>query len=142
VVAPRDTFTGVGVGRKACSETGEAIRWGHFFSWRGGGHLFDVGPASTPLSEPINQLDAVLGTWGRESRLPLSHSPGFIRSNGLPMTSEHPGWLRRRLGPHLPDAYKRPASSARDPARSESLATARPVLARDVGNERAGARSA
>jgi hypothetical protein len=30
-VAPRDTFTGVGVGRKAGSEAGEAIRWGHSF---------------------------------------------------------------------------------------------------------------
>jgi hypothetical protein len=30
-VAPRDTFTGVGVGRKTGSEAGEAIRWGHFF---------------------------------------------------------------------------------------------------------------
>ena len=28
-MAPRDTFTGVGVGRKAGSEAGEAIRWGH-----------------------------------------------------------------------------------------------------------------
>jgi len=32
VVAPRDTFNGVGVGRKAGSEVGEAVRWGHFFS--------------------------------------------------------------------------------------------------------------
>jgi hypothetical protein len=31
-VAPRDTFNGVGVGRKTCSEVEEAIRWGHFFS--------------------------------------------------------------------------------------------------------------
>lgn len=30
-MAPRETFNGVGVGRKAGSETGEAIRWGHFF---------------------------------------------------------------------------------------------------------------
>src|SRR5438132_9276324 len=30
VTAPRDTFTGVGVGRKTGSEAGEAIRWGHF----------------------------------------------------------------------------------------------------------------
>lgn len=30
-MAPRDTFTGVGVGRKAGSEAGEAIRWGHSF---------------------------------------------------------------------------------------------------------------
>ncbi len=28
-MAPRDTFNGVGVGRKAGSEAGEAIRWGH-----------------------------------------------------------------------------------------------------------------
>ncbi len=34
MVAPRDTFTGVGVGRKAGSEAGEAIRWGHYF-WAG-----------------------------------------------------------------------------------------------------------
>ena len=32
MVAPRDTFTGVGVGRKTGSEAGEAVRWGHFFS--------------------------------------------------------------------------------------------------------------
>ncbi len=31
-MAPRDTFNGVGVGRKAGSEAGEAVRWGHFFS--------------------------------------------------------------------------------------------------------------
>jgi hypothetical protein len=31
-VAPRDTRTGVGVGRKTGSEAGEAIRWGHLFS--------------------------------------------------------------------------------------------------------------
>ena len=31
-MAPRDTFTEVGVGRKARSEGGEAIRWGHFFA--------------------------------------------------------------------------------------------------------------
>ncbi len=31
MVAPRDTFTGVGVGRKAGSEAGEAICWGHFW---------------------------------------------------------------------------------------------------------------
>ena len=30
-MAPRDTFTGVGVGRKTGSEAGEAIRWGHLF---------------------------------------------------------------------------------------------------------------
>ena len=30
-MAPRDTFTGVRVGRKAGSEAGEAIRWGHCF---------------------------------------------------------------------------------------------------------------
>lgn len=28
--APRDTCKGVGVGRKAGSEAGEAVRWGHF----------------------------------------------------------------------------------------------------------------
>src|SRR5207249_9433950 len=48
VVAPRDTFTGVGVGRKAGSEAGEAIRWGHFLSRRLGvgspRHVFDIGP--------------------------------------------------------------------------------------------------
>jgi hypothetical protein len=40
-------------------------------------HLFDVGPTSRPLSAPINQLHPVIGTWGRESRLPLqlSRSP-------------------------------------------------------------------
>jgi hypothetical protein len=32
VVAPRDTFNGVGVGRKTGSEAGEAIRRGHFRS--------------------------------------------------------------------------------------------------------------
>lgn len=31
-MAPRDTFYGVGIGRKAGSEVGEAIRWGHLFS--------------------------------------------------------------------------------------------------------------
>ena len=31
VSAPRDTFDGVGTGRKTGSEVGEAIRWGHFF---------------------------------------------------------------------------------------------------------------
>jgi hypothetical protein len=31
-VVPRDTFNGVGVGRKTGSEAGEAVRWGHFFS--------------------------------------------------------------------------------------------------------------
>lgn len=31
VSAPRDTFDGVGTGRKTGSEAGEAIRWGHFF---------------------------------------------------------------------------------------------------------------
>ncbi len=31
-MAPRDTYKGVGVGRKACSEAGEAVRRGHFFS--------------------------------------------------------------------------------------------------------------
>ena len=70
MVAPRDTFTGVGVGRKACSEAGEAIRWGHLFSWRFGGTRRHQ-PASTLLSEPISQLDAMIGTRGRESRLPL-----------------------------------------------------------------------
>src|SRR4029077_1493377 len=30
-MAPRDTFNGVGVGRKAWSEAEEAVRWGHFF---------------------------------------------------------------------------------------------------------------
>src|SRR5947208_15871477 len=29
-VAPRDTFNGVGDGRKTAFEAGEAIRWGHF----------------------------------------------------------------------------------------------------------------
>jgi len=47
VLAPRDTFTGVGVGRKAGSEGGEAIRWGHLVSRRLGvgsrRHLFDIG---------------------------------------------------------------------------------------------------
>jgi hypothetical protein len=32
-VAPRDTFNGVGVGRKAGSDVGEAVRWGHFFDF-------------------------------------------------------------------------------------------------------------
>ena len=32
LVAPRDTFDGVGVGRKTGSEAKEAIRRGHFFS--------------------------------------------------------------------------------------------------------------
>ena len=31
MLAPRDTFIGVGVGRKAGFETGEAINWGHSF---------------------------------------------------------------------------------------------------------------
>ena len=35
-MAPRDTFTGVGVGRKAWFEAGEAIRWGHFFCFVAG----------------------------------------------------------------------------------------------------------
>jgi hypothetical protein len=30
--APRDTFEGVGFGRKAGFEARETIRWGHFFS--------------------------------------------------------------------------------------------------------------
>ena len=30
-MAPRDTCNGVGVGRKAGSEAGEAVRWGHLF---------------------------------------------------------------------------------------------------------------
>jgi hypothetical protein len=34
LVAPRDTFNGVGVGRKAGSEVGEAVRRGHLFSDR------------------------------------------------------------------------------------------------------------
>lgn len=34
-VAPRDTCNGVGVGRKAGPDAGEAIRWGHFFSAKG-----------------------------------------------------------------------------------------------------------
>jgi hypothetical protein len=72
VLAPRDTFTGVGVGRKAGSEAGEAIRWGHFFSWRIGGTCSKNRPASRPLSESINELDAVLGTWG-----PRVPSPAF-----------------------------------------------------------------
>src|SRR5437763_1971570 len=33
-VDPRDTLTGVGVGRKTGSEAGEAIRWGRFLSRR------------------------------------------------------------------------------------------------------------
>jgi hypothetical protein len=75
-MAPRDTFTGVGVGRKTGSEAGEAVVGVIFFlpsRW----HLFDVGPTSRPLSAPINQLHPVIGTWGRESRLPLqlSRSP-------------------------------------------------------------------
>jgi hypothetical protein len=32
-------------------------------------------PASRLLSEPINELDAVIGTWCRESRLPLQKDP-------------------------------------------------------------------
>lgn len=35
IVAPRDTFNGVGVGRKTGSEAGEAVRWGHFFLCQG-----------------------------------------------------------------------------------------------------------
>jgi hypothetical protein len=31
-MAPRETFKGVGVGRKARSEAGEAVRRGHFFN--------------------------------------------------------------------------------------------------------------
>ena len=31
VVAPRDTFNGLGVGRKTDFEVGEAIRWGLLF---------------------------------------------------------------------------------------------------------------
>ena len=42
-MAPRDTFTGVGVGRKAGSEAGEAIRWGHYF------FTSIVGPGPTQL---------------------------------------------------------------------------------------------
>ena len=34
VAAPRDTFDGVGFGRKTGTEVGEAIRWGHFFFYR------------------------------------------------------------------------------------------------------------
>jgi hypothetical protein len=30
-MAPRDTFDGLGVGRKAGCEAEEAIRWGRFF---------------------------------------------------------------------------------------------------------------
>ena len=51
-MAPRDTFTGVGVGRKACSEAGEAIRWGHFLSRRLGvgsrWHQFDPAHQKDP----------------------------------------------------------------------------------------------
>src|SRR5438132_7158604 len=51
VTAPRDTFTGVGVGRKTGSEAGEAIRWGHFVSGR-----------QPPLSAVIDcAADRVLG---------------------------------------------------------------------------------
>jgi len=48
LLAPRDTFPGVGVGRKTGSEAGEAIRLGYFVSRRLGvcsrRHLFDIGP--------------------------------------------------------------------------------------------------
>src|SRR5438132_11660531 len=51
VTAPRDTFTGVGVGRKTGSEAGEAIRWGHFFPGD---------PASALQSSTVQQI-GVLG---------------------------------------------------------------------------------
>ena len=51
-MAPRDTFNGVGVGRKAGSEAGEAVRWGHYFSgatcWFRSMALHDQGQAEQP----------------------------------------------------------------------------------------------
>jgi hypothetical protein len=69
-VAPRDTYKGVGVGRKAGCEAGEAVRWGHFFSKAMCGQ--DRCSADTRASlESISELDRWHGTRGRESRLPL-----------------------------------------------------------------------
>jgi len=93
VVAPRDTFTGVGVGRKAGSEAGEAIRWGHFLSRRLGvgspRHVFDIGP---PLARGSRDR-----TRFAQKGISLASDASVLRKTARVLGFYHRLRLRRRL---------------------------------------------
>lgn len=113
-VAPRDTFDGVGPGRKTGSEVGEAIRWGHFF--------FPRSPAIDKLFAMAWELDGRRGTMTIDgehrdgfalmrdpekgsARLPR-RSAGTVRSHSLEAAGRETVCDRREAFKPAPDATK------------------------------------
>src|SRR5438132_65562 len=76
VTAPRDTFTGVGVGRKTGSEAGEAIRWGHFVSGRPSLRSLQ---SSTCSGSGFRAVDSLFSKHPRP--LALEYDGGYHREN-------------------------------------------------------------
>jgi hypothetical protein len=112
-MAPRDTFTGVGVGRKACSEAGEAIRWGHFLLHRCDG-ANRVRKALGFPSVPANRR--------RHSATAASSSPVFKRQSKLTANAQKWRHVRHEgMLPQLKPAGQEPVRAS--PIRSTHTAS-------------------